>query len=276
MGNRSTNAHEKKPNADILHVWYESNAALGEGEAVCYNQDYGTATAFDGRRLNRVETPSTTNAQYFAGVADKAYSAVSTGQFIRIYAPGSVCNIRCGKDTDTVINVGLLTFDVTTGFKGEFRYAGLSGRGSARILQTTTGDASDPGLCMAQLLDGPESGGVEVVPLVATGAMAAQMVGGTTLVTGGSIASGHNTVTLADGTIPGLRKKYGIITTQLTSYDVVITVTSGASGELSDTSLDTVTFGQASTCLNTTCTLEWDGAWFVSGKTEDVPVLGGS
>ncbi len=276
MGNESIDAHLDVGKTNIEVVWYSSNAALSEGEAVCYNFDYGTDTDSEPSRLNRVETPTTANAQWFAGVSECAVAAVSTGQFIRIYKPGSVCNILCGKDTDTVVGVGLLTFDVTAAFKGEFRYTGLPGAGSAQPLQTTTGDASDPGLCLARLQEGPQSGGVEVVPLVATGAMAAQMVGGATLITGGAISTGNNTTTLADGAIPGIRKKYGIITTELSAYDVIITVTSGVTDDVDDVSLDTVTFAGGSTCLNTTCTLEWDGAWKVTGKTEDVPVLGGS
>lgn len=280
MVNFSVDGHIDQGNIRLARVWYSSDAALSEGEAVCYNFNYfpsgGAVTDREPRRYNEVETPTTANAQHFAGVSAGSHLAVSSGQFIDIYLPGSICNILCGKDTDTVVGVDLLTFDVTAGFKGEFRYAGLPGAGSARPLQTTTGDASDPGLCLAQLMEGPQSGGVEVVPLVATGAMGTQMVGGTTLITGGAVASGNNTTTLADGTVPGIRKKYGIITTELTSYDVIITVTSGATDDVDDVSLDTITYANGSTCLNKYVTLEWDGAWLVQGRTEDVPALAGS
>lgn len=277
MGNRSINAHEKKPNADILWLWYESNAALNEGEAVCYNHDYTGlgADTFDGRRLNRVETPSTSNAQYFAGVAARAYSAKSGGQMIEVNGPGSVCNVWLNAPATSTINVGFFTFDVTSDYEGFFRYQGLPGRGSAIPLQTV--DRSETaGLCMAKLMDGPESGGLEVVPLVATGAIGTLMIGGTTLITGGAVADGNNTYTLADGAAHGLLKKFGIITTELTSYDVIITVSSGATDDYDNNSLDTVTFGNGSTCLNTHVTLKWGGAWMCDGRTEDVPTLAGS
>lgn len=242
MGNEAINAYEKKPNQKSLWLWYESAVALTEGEAVCYVQDYGTATAFDGRRGNRVETPNTDNNQYFAGVAARNYAAVTGGQFIEVFGPGSVCNILCGKDTDTVINVGFLTFDVTATFKGEFRYEGLPGKGSARILQTTTGDASDPGLCMAQLLDGPESGGVEVVQIVNNTAWVA-MVGGTTLLIGVDSDSSSPTEEILDGTIEGLKKKIEVITTAITSNEVAVDIENNDGGKLDGSALASLALG---------------------------------
>jgi len=252
-------------------VWYSSNAALSEGEAVCYNWDYGTATTSEPSRYNRVETPTTANAQHFAGVAARAYSAISTGQFIEIYKPGSVCNVLVG--ASTVVGVGFLTFDVTTATVGQFRRMGLPGKGSARPLQTTTYVATAQS-CLCELMEGPQSGGCEDLTATA-GALASHMVGGTTFFIGASIGS-NETLTIANGTIPGLRKKYGVVDTELTTSNIVITVTAGVTDDIDDVSLDTVTFAGASTCLNTTITLEWDGAWIVIGKTEDVPVLAGA
>lgn len=269
----SINAPTKKMPAIKKSVWYESNAALSTGEAVCYNWDFtgDGATYAEARRYNHVETPSTTNAQHFAGVAVRAYSAVSGGQLIEIYVPGSVCYILCGKDTNTVVGVGLLTFDVTAGFKGEFRYTGLPGAGSAQPLQTTTGDASDPGKCMALLQEGPQSGGVEVVACATPGPTC--MVGGTTLITGGN-PGGGSAITLADGTIPGLRKKFGQITSELTTTSIVITVTTGATDDIDDVNLASVTFTHGNTTLDTEVTLEWGASWCVTGQTNAEPVLG--
>lgn len=267
MPSHAINAYEKQARTFSEWVWYETNAVLSEGEAVCYNWDYGTATAADGRRLNRVETPSTTNAQWFAGVAARDYAAVSGGQLIEINNPGSVCNILCGKDTDTVVGTGLLTFDVTTGFKGEFRYEGLSGAGSAQPLQTTTGDASLPGLCLALLQTGPPSGGVQVLTATA-GARTDQMVGGTTLYTGASIAQ-DQTLTLADGAISGLRKKFKVITTELTTADIVITVSTGF--DPPSTALQTVTWNNAQTCLNMGIVLVWLESWAAVGMGDGEP-----
>lgn len=277
MGSEAINAPLDVGKTKSEWVWYGSNAALNEGEAVCYDWDYGTDTAREPSRYNRVETPDTLNAQHFAGVAARAYRAVSTGQLIEIYKPGSVCNVSCGKDTNTVVGVGVLTFDVTSGFEGEFRYAGLPGAGSVQPLQTTTGDTSDPGLCLAYLQEGPQSGGAEVLDLPSGGgAIGTLMVGGATLFTGRSVGSGSATATLADGTIPGLRKKFGIITTELTTNDVVLTVTTGVTDDIDDVSLDTVTWANGSTCLDTYASLYWDGAWILQSKTEDVPTLAGS
>lgn len=242
-------------------VWYSSNVALGEGEGVCYNWDYGTDTALERSRYNRVETPTTLNAQHFAGVAARAYSAVSTGQFIEIYKPGSVCNVLCGKDTDTVVGVGLLTFDVTSGFKGEFRYAGLTGAGSAQPLQTTTGDTSNPGLCLALLLEGQQSGGVEVAAFAATGAIGTLMIGGTTFVPGGAIASGNNTYTLAVATTIGLRKKFGILA-DITGYSWTITVTNGITLVAAMTALATATYSAGGDHDGASFAVQWnEGAW---------------
>ncbi len=272
----SINSPLNKAAEIIKVVWYSSDALLEQGEAVCYNFDYGTdATASEKSRYNRVETPTTLNAQHFAGVASCKYAAKSGGQLIRICVPGSICNIRLGTANSTVLGVGLLTFDVTATFKGQFRYEGLVGEGSAVPLQTITSDGSTA-MCLAKLQLGPPSGGVEVVPLVDNDAIGTLMIGGTTLVTGSVIGGGDCTYILADGTINGLLKKFKIITAEVATSDLVITVTSGSANDLADTSLDTVTFGDAETTLLSEVTLEWGGAWAVRTKTEDVPLLAGT
>lgn len=270
MSNMSINAPLDLGKVILETVWYESNAALSEGEAVCYNYDYGTATTKEPSRYNRVETPSTSNAQHFAGVADTAYAAVSGGQMIRIYKPGSVCNVLVG--ASTVVGVGFLTFDVTTATVGQFRRMGLPGKGSAQPLQTTTYVATAQ-VCLCLLMDGPQSGGAEDITAV-NGAIT-PMVGGFTAIIGASIG-GNCTFTIADGTIPGLRKKYQIVDTELTTNDAVLTITSGATDDVDDVSLDTATWAGASTVINKSLSLYWDGAWFVQAKSEDIPVLAGS
>lgn len=267
MGSEAINAHVKMGRTFSEWVRYETNAALSEGEAVCYNYDYGTDTDADGRRLNKVETPSIDNAQWFAGVAARAYAARAGGRMIEIYKPGSVCNILCGLATDTVVGVGLLTFDVTTSFKGEFRYEGLPGAGSAQPLQTTTGDDAAAGLCLALLQEGPPSGGVQVLTATA-GARTDQMVGGTTLYIGGSIGT-NQTLTLADGTIAGLRKKFKVITTELTTADIVITVTTGF--DPPNSALQTVTWNNAQTCLDMGIVLVWLESWAAVGMGDGEP-----
>ncbi len=279
MTSRALNAYEKVAPAFTALVWFEGVGALSEGQALCYNWDTGTATARDARRQSRVELPTSLNAQYFAGVVKCALAADAsrgTGApaLIEIYLPGSYCNILIAGNT--VIGVETLTFDVTSSYQGVFRYEGLEGEGSADVLQTVTYASSTAELCYAKLQTGRPSGGVEVVPIVDNDAIGTLMFYGTTLVTGATIGAGDCTYTLADAVKVGTRKKFGVITTEIATNDLVITITSGVTDDVDDVSLDTVTFAGAATVVNTTATFSWDGAWSLDGKTEDVPVLAGS
>ena len=144
----SINAHEKLADAISKRVWYEGTDALKQGEGVCYNTDYGTATAADARRSNRVERPSVSNNRAFAGVAARSYTASSTGQLIEIYVPGSK-SVPVALGVDTVIDTALITFTVKgrydigveTGLgteAGRFVAGRYRGRGSAIPRQTVT------------------------------------------------------------------------------------------------------------------------------------------
>ena len=218
----SINAHQKQGPTRTAWVWFEGSTALKEGQGVCYNWDYTGvgATLADGRRFNRVELPSTTNAQHFAGVTVRPYSAHTGGRLIEIYLPGSVCNVYA--KANCTIGVGLLTFDVTSGYEGYFRYEGLDGEGSCIPFQTV--DRSDTaGLVFAKLCEGPPSGGVEVVQLVDNTAWAA-MVGGTTLIVGVACSTGSPTEEVLDGTIEGLRKKVEVITTAVTTHEAALDI----------------------------------------------------
>ena len=108
---QSVNAPHSASNAIIEWVWYEGSDALSQGEGVCYNTDYGTAANFDGRRANRVERPSSSNNKAFAGVAARDYRAVTNGQFIEIYVPGSK-GVYVALGVDTVLDTGILNFQV--------------------------------------------------------------------------------------------------------------------------------------------------------------------
>ncbi len=139
---KSTNGYTKCANAIVEWVWLENSTALLEGEAVCYNTNYGTATARDGRRCNRVELPTSSNNKAFAGVAARNYPAHSGGQFIEIYCPGSKgVNVALG--VSTVIDTGKLTFTVgqSSGLgteAGRFVKQGFGGRGTIVPRQTVT------------------------------------------------------------------------------------------------------------------------------------------
>ena len=248
-------------------VWFESATALKEGQAVCYNWDYGTATDFDARRFNHVEPPTTLNANYFAGVSSRNYAANSGGQFIEIYRPGSVCNIYVA--VSTVRGTGILTFDVTDDYQGQFRYAGLEGEGSAQVMQTTTYVATAQ-TCMALLQSGLPSGGVEVVDIVNNGAIGTLMFGGTTLITGADLPGGNCTYTLADGTFTGQRKKFKVITTEITSNDLVVTITTGIE-VWGNGAHSTTTWAGAQTTLNKSTTFVWDDCWNATRLTTSEP-----
>lgn len=223
---RSINAPQKKANTISEWVWFEGSTALKEGQGVCYNWDYGTASDADARRTNRVELPSITNARFFAGVAARAYSAKTNGQLIEIFKPGSTCNIL--SKASTAIGVGILTCEAGGTYAGYFRYAGYQGEGSAVPLQTVD-RSSTAGNCLAKLQEGIPSGLVEVPTLKAAGGAHTFMVGGVTIFDTATTLEADATFTLADSTIPGLKKMFKCMAT-MTTKDIVVTVTSGKKG----------------------------------------------
>ena len=272
MPSFAVNAHEKQARTFSEWVWFEGTTALLEGQGVCYNFGYGTDTVADARRLAKVEVPSVTNAQFFAGVAARKYSASATGRMIEIYRPGSICKVLVG--ASTVVGVGRLTCEITgtVATNGSFRYSGLEGEGSCIPMQTTTFVATYQ-KCLA-LLDGPgrPSGLLEVLPLVDNDAIGPVMVGGTTLITGSVIATGNCTYTLPNATRDGLRKKFGVITAHVGTSNFVVTVTSGRMNVDGDTTLATVTFTAAAS-LNKQIVLEWGGSWSIATCTITDPVI---
>ena len=134
----SLNSHVKDSLKVSSWVWYAGTDALNEGEAVCYNTDYGTAASGDGRRNSFVERPSSSNNLAFAGVVARNYRASTVGQMVEIYVAGSRgVNIAVG--VNTTIDTGFLTFSAGSGTEaGQFVKAGALGLGSAYIRQTTT------------------------------------------------------------------------------------------------------------------------------------------
>jgi len=256
MVSQAINAPEKLGRVFSEWVWFEDATALKEGQAVCYNVDYGTAANEDARRFNRVETPSTSNNLWFAGVAARAYAADTGGQLIEIYKPGSVCNIYVA--VSTVLNQGLLTFDVTTAVAGQFLREGMPGAGSAIPMQTTTYSATAQS-CLALLLEGPQSGGIELVALAGGSAFVA-MVGGTTQCTGYAAAT-DATETIIDGLIPGLRKKIVVKGTAISGGGAMILTIDNNDGIMLDgTALATLTYTNAA--IGAGSTIVWkDGSW---------------
>lgn len=114
MSDYTANAPTKQCVPVPLWLWYEGTDALREGEALCFNISYGTATDKDGRRGNHVTRPGTANAGDFAGVAARDYMASPTGRFIEVYGPGSR-GVSIALGTNATLNTGLLTFQVGGG-----------------------------------------------------------------------------------------------------------------------------------------------------------------
>ena len=134
--NGSINGYIELPNAIVEKVWYSGTDALKEGEGTCYNTDYGTAATATPSRCNRVERPSPSNNNAFAGVAVCNYSAQAGGQMIEINVPGSK-GVKVALGVNTVIDTGILTFTVGSGTEaGRFVKTGFPGRGSIVPRQT--------------------------------------------------------------------------------------------------------------------------------------------
>ena len=125
-------------------VWFSGSTAVREGMGLCYDFTVTTAggvttravTVGDSPRGFVVAVPSTSNNGQFAGVADKAYPAVSGGRIIDINEPGSICNVDLG--TATTNDTGYLGCSVNSPDAGRFVDVGDThmGRGVAKPLQT--------------------------------------------------------------------------------------------------------------------------------------------
>lgn len=134
---QNTIRHEKQGRTHPRKVWFTGSTALVRGQGVCFDRDRGTAANEDGTRDNYVELPSTSNNRNFAGVVARPYDAVSGGQGIEIFEPGSVCKIAVGENT--TVNATYLLCSAGPADAGRFaRGGGMIGRGSALALQTTS------------------------------------------------------------------------------------------------------------------------------------------
>ena len=257
MPDVSINAPEKKARQYSEWVWFEADTALLEGQGVCYNNDYGDdATVADGRRLNRVELPKVANARYFAGVAARKYAAVTGGQFIEVYRPGSLCNVLSKASTNQ--GSGILTCEVGGTYAGYFRYAGFQGEGSCVPFQTVD-RADTAGKCQALLQVGLPSGLVELFDNTTGGAQTGYLVGGCTVLTCGTLGA-DATFTLADAAIEGQRKKFIVLTDHGASYNFVLTVNGLVYNGVVEEAVSTATMNNVADSV----VLEWtSGDWFL-------------
>jgi hypothetical protein len=208
----SNNSHVADGHRVVGWVWYGGSDAIKEGEAVCYNTDYGTATARNGRRNNFVERPTSDNNQAFAGVAARSYSAHSGGQFIEINQPGSRgVNVALGAN----VTIGdMLTFTVGTDDEaGRFVKAGFEGRGSVRIRQTVAAGILEASMTGGWSLD--KDDGKTLTVTSTTGISA----GDTVVLLGGEAEDGGGSI------VPG---KYAVAS--VTDATTLVLATSAISG----------------------------------------------
>jgi hypothetical protein len=242
--------HEDKTRKIRRKVKYTGSDAVTKGYGLCYDHDYGTATSIDGLRDKHVALPSATNNGAFAGVAAFSYPAKAGGQWIEVFEPGSVCEVYVDASV-TIGDKAFVTCQIGGGGSGTFDAGntGYMGRGTAKVMQTRTG----AGLILAKLMDGNESGLIETL-VTATGSGALQsMVGGVTLIAGGTTPAADYTSTLADGTFVGMRKRFKLLAT-ITTHDWLLTVTTGEQLDGS-TDLASLEFDGA----NDDSELEWGG-----------------
>jgi hypothetical protein len=157
-----------------MRVYYTGSDKLLEGYALCFNFDaidvvaenlaVSTGDTTCAARRLQVEKPNAYNSLHFAGVVAARSHGVTGPCWVEINRPGSVCNIYTQADCDenavtpaTAESGQMLTFTTDC---YSFRFAGLSGSGSAIVL----GDvdrSSTGGVVMAELLTGTPSGGVQ-------------------------------------------------------------------------------------------------------------------
>lgn len=141
-------------------VWFVGSGRVRKGMGVCYDIDVAstgsgqTATDPWGRRGNSVAVPSSANNLAFAGVASMNYPAKANGQFIDISIPGSLAEVAVGMATTIFSQAAgsIHTCSINSADAGRFTLQGLSGRGTARALQTKA--RADGGDIAFSTLDG--------------------------------------------------------------------------------------------------------------------------
>lgn len=216
--------HEDEAVVIKKRVFFTGSVPLIRGQGLCYaystvTTDTGeTATDSWGQRGHSVAIPSTSNNNFFAGVADANYAAKTGGQWINIYEPGSICEVAIG--ADTVINTGFFTCSCKGGDVGLFSRPGMHGRGSMVPLQTNASGV------LVRVADG--SGSITTATLTDTGAFGSVAVGDFVYLIGGGVAA----TGVADAT--GVFGKY-IVGTQATDT-LVLTAATAANGHDNATS----------------------------------------
>jgi hypothetical protein len=230
--------HESQPYSRKRWVFFTGSTALLQGQGLCYVRDYTAssptgraATDPSGYRDKRVAVPSNANNTWFAGVTTQGYAAVTGGQWIEIYLPGSICEIQV--TTAATVAGTLLTCSASTPDAGAFNRAGLPGRGSALALQTTgtaTLNSTDAAPVCASL-DGSASIANDGITITKAGLFTTVKAGDKVVVLGGS--------TTASGAANAVA---GIYTVASRTSDNVIVLTAGSAVAAAATIIDIIVY----------------------------------
>lgn len=201
-----------------FRAYYTGSDTLGEGYALCFDSNRGTAASEDFTRTVYVEKPNDTNVNAFAGVV--ADTDAKPGPcWVDLYEPGSPCRVYT--NLSTTVNSTRMTV-----LSGQYYMsnAGFAGAGSALALQTLNRSGTE-GTVLALLDAGQQSGGTEEITPPTTGATDTFIPEGVSFLLGSiTIGTGDHIITLADGTYPGQRKLI-ICKGTYTTQDVVARIT---------------------------------------------------
>lgn len=252
--------------------WTAETGALVKGYAMCYNDDYGTATVAQQERRSWVENPTQDNAHAFAGVLARSFPARAGGQNVELYIPGSYCD--CYLFDAAATRGNMRTFYVANGATvgavhgtntkyGRLSTYGFPGKGSAIVLQTVTA----AGLVPCYLMDGPQSGMAEYINVAAGSGAITIMDGGYSYVNGALASVANYTFTKGAAATNHLRKAiYQAIV--MAANNLVVTF--NPVGERLDktTNLNTITFNAQDEFA---CLEFFEDRWmtmFLEGATE--------
>ena len=84
---------------ETKRVYFAGSDVLPQGAALCYDADFGTATAADNERAFRVQQPTTANFQNFAGILSDQFAGVQGPAMVEIFVPvarGQKVTVRSG------------------------------------------------------------------------------------------------------------------------------------------------------------------------------------
>ncbi len=243
MSDRSLDGYVAQSSGVSATFWFAGTTAVKAGQGFCHNWDKASPIAAilgDPSRGRDVEVPTILNAPYFAGVAKCAYPANSSGQYVELWLPGSICEVW--STVSNTIGVGRTTCQVADTEAGAFGYGGFPGQGSAVPLQTID-RSSTAGTCLCRLEEGPQSGLQETLTtatLTTAGGAIVLMVGGVTFFEAATLTDADATFVVADGKFLNQKKGF-VLVGAMTTNNIVLTYTSAIQHVTGETALATWT-----------------------------------